>query len=204
MQILKNLFRTRKKFNGQLKQEHRDRIVPAFVHDGVQYYMFDDILRMPTSRGLHALDLYDEFNMRCTKEFLKKHCEAIAEICSAKSGKLDLMKLAILNKNLQERLTMLPVPDHIFRLAAVVFFDDTENPYMLDRKYCDDKVKRWKANETETLGFFLRTPLRDLIPFLALENVNLHTYSATMNQVNELHLKTVLSELSAKGTKADM
>lgn len=203
MEALKNLFRTRKPFKGLLKPEHRDRIVPAFVHEGIQYMMFDDILRMPTSRGLHALDLYDEFSMRCTKEFLKLHCEKVIEILS-NPKKLDMVTLATITKNLQDRLTMLPVPDHIFRLAAVVFFDDTENPYMLDRKYCDEKVARWKRNETETLGFFLSTPLKDLIPFYGLESVNLHTYSATVEMVNALHLKTILSKPLAKGTKVDM
>jgi len=182
---------------------HKDRIREAFVHNGVTYYMFDDILKMPTSRGLHALDLYDEFNMRVTKDFLIAHCNAMEKILNPGSGKLDLITMATLVKNLKERLTFLPVPDHVFRLAAVVFFDDTENPYSLDRKYCDAKVQRWKA-DPDALGFFLQTPLKDLIPFLGLDKVNLHTYSATINMVNELHLKEVLSVLSANGTKVAM
>jgi hypothetical protein len=189
--------------NFDVMPQHRDRIKLAFKHDGIEYFMFDDIMKIPTCRGLHALDLYDEFSMRCTKQFLVEHCTAIEKILNPGSGKLDLIGLATLTKNLRDRLTLLPIPDHIFRLAAVVFFDKSENPYVLDRKYCDEKVKRWKR-DPRSLSFFLSTPLSDLIPFLELQNVNLHTYIATVENVNRVHLDKVLSTSSRKDTKVDM
>lgn len=182
--------------------EHKDRIKPAFVHDGIEYFMFDDIMRMPTSRGLHALDIYDEFSMRCTRDFLVRHCDAVETILT-NPKKLDMPKLATLYKNLRERLMMLPLPDHIFRLASVVFFDKSEDPYNFSRKYANEKVERWKR-DPNALAFFLRTPLTDLIPFLDLQQVDLHTFSAVVDQVNRLHLNEVLSKSSADVTITDM
>jgi hypothetical protein len=201
MNILKKLLLRRKNF--QVLPQHKDRIKKAFVHDGIEFFMFDDITKMPTCRGLYALDIYDEFAMRCTRDFLTRHCDAIDAVLNNDKHKIDLVKLAVLYKNLKERLTLLPLPDHIFRLASVVFFDKSENPYTFDRKYADEKVVRWKR-DPDSLAFFLSTPLTDLIPFLDLQHLDLHTYSAIIHQVNQLHLDEVLSTSSMKGTKVDM
>lgn len=200
MNIFKKLLMKRKRF--EVMPQHKDRIKLAFVHDGIEYFMFDDIMKMPTSRGLHALDIYDEFSMRCTRDFLVRHCDAVETILT-NPKKMDMPKLAILYKNLRDRLMMLPLPDHIFRLASVVFFDKTEDPYNFSRKYANEKVERWKQ-DPNALAFFLRTPLTDLIPFLDLQRVDLHTFSAVVDQVNRLHLSEVLSKSSADVTITDM
>lgn len=183
-------------------RENKEKIVEAFEYQGVKYYMFDDIFTMPTVRGLQAMDFYDEFSMRCTKEFLRKYCEAIREIMS-NPKRLDLTKLATITGYLEERLNMIPVPDHIFKLASVIFFDETENPYFYDRKYAERKILKWKEDPA-VLSFFLQTPLKDLIPFLDLQQTNLSTYSDVVEMLNRLHLKEVLSALSEKGTKVAM
>jgi hypothetical protein len=164
--------------------------------------MFEDIFTVPTIRGLQALDYYDEFTMRCTKDFLVKYCEAVDQILS-NTKRLDLTRLATITGYLKERLTMIPIPGHIFKLASVIFFDDSENPYFYDRKYAEAKIERWKK-DPEMLSFFLQTPLKDLIPFLELQQTNLSTYSGIVELVNNLHLKEVLSTSSAKSTKVDM
>lgn len=182
--------------------ENVGKVKEAFVHKGTTYYMFDNIFNTPTIRGLQALDYYDEFNMRCTKEYLVKFCDAIEAILS-NTKKLEMVRLAQLTTHLRERLTMIPVPDHIYRLASVVFFDGTENPYIYDREYAAKKIERWKS-DPEMLTFFLQTPLKDLIPFLDLQATNIHTYSAVVQLINETHLKTVLSQSLERDTKVAM
>jgi len=177
-------------------------IKPAFEYKGTTYYMFEDIFSVPTIRGLQALDYYDEFNMRCTKDFLIQFLNAQEKILS-NPKKLDLIQLATLTKYLRERLEMTPVPEHIYRLASVVFFDGTENPYFFDRKYAAKKIELWKQ-DPEILAFFLRTPLQDLIPFLDLEQTDLSTYSAIIERVNQIHLNEVLEVLLQKDMKVDM
>lgn len=183
-------------------REHKEKIVEAFEYKGQKYYMFEDIFTIPSIRGLQALDYYDEFNMRCTKEFLIKYCEAVDTILS-NTKRLDLTKLATITGYLKERLTMIPVPDHIFKLASVIFFDDTENPYFYDRKYAEKKIDHWKK-DPEMINFFLRTPLKDLIPYLELQEQNLSTYSGIVKMVNDLHLKEVLSLSLVKDTRVAM
>lgn len=183
-------------------REEKGKITEAFKYNGRTYYMFDDIFTLPTIRGMQALDYYDEFAMRCTRDFLKAYCTAVDEILS-NPKKLDLTRLATITGYLKERLDMLPVPEHIYRLASVIFFDESENPYFYDRKYAEQKIEYWKK-DPEMLSFFLQTPLRDLIPFSGTQNPNSATYGGVMEMLNSLHLKEVLLASSDKNMKVVM
>src|SRR5688572_12745461 len=104
------------------------KVVEAFKLNGDTFFMFDDQLKLPSGRGLCALTIYEEFNMRTTREYLEAHTRAM-EIILSDPKKINIQTIAILNKNLQERLNLALFPDHIYKLASVVFFDKTESPY---------------------------------------------------------------------------
>lgn len=164
--------------------------------------MFEDIFQLPTIRGLQALDYYDEFSMRCTKDFLKLFVEAQKNILN-NSKKLDLVALAKLTNYLDERLNMIPVQDHIFRLASVMFFDATEDPLYFDRVYNKEKIAEWKKDPS-VLAFFLQTPLKTLIPYLQSEHLSSSVYSQVTEKINNFHLREVLFHTSKFATKTDM
>jgi hypothetical protein len=168
---LKSLFRRPFK---NLRLQDKQKIIKAFVYQGRSYFMFDDIFSIPSIRGLQALDYYEEFNMRCTKDYLIRWTESAEKILSD-NKKINLIELATLVKHLQERLKMIPVSEHIFKIASVIFFDDSENPYVFDRKYNKKKIDLWKK-DPEVLSFFLQTPLKDLIPYLDSQGASLATY----------------------------
>lgn len=199
VELLGNLFKRPFK---RIRLQDKQKLIKAFVFQGKSYYMFDDIMTMPSIRGLQALDFYEEFNMRCTKDYLLKFTQA-AETILSNNKKLDLIKLATLIKHLQERLNMIPVSDHIYKLASVIFFDESENPYTFDREYAKKKIELWKK-DPEVLSFFLQTPLRELIPYLDSQGANLVTYSGVVNELNSIHLKEVLGHISPKVTTIDM
>jgi hypothetical protein len=200
LNLLTNLFSAHRK--PKFLRDNIGKITEAFEHRGEKYYMFDDIFQLPTDRALQALDYYEEFNMRCTKSYLKGFCEACEKIIT-NPKKIDLIQLGQLVRYLQERLEMIPVPDHIYRLASVVFFDKSESPYFYDRKYAQVKIAKWKE-DPEMLAFFLRTPLKDLIPSLDSDGRNLSMYSEVVEQLNKMHHKAVLSLLSDKDMNIDM
>jgi hypothetical protein len=196
---LRSLFRQPFK---KIRVQDKQKIIKAFEYKGREYFMFEHIETIPSLRGLQALDYYEEFNMRCTKDYLTKFSEAGINILS-NNKKIDLIALATLFKHLQERLTMIPVPDHIYKLASVIFFDDSENPYRFDRSYNKKKIDLWKKDPA-VIGFFLQTPLKDLIPYLDSQKSNLQTYGGVVEELNIVHLKEVLQHLSPKVTIIDM
>lgn len=174
--------------------EGQYRVVEAFKLNGVTYYHFDDQFKLPSGRGLCALTIYEEFNMRATREYLELHCRAVEKILSDPK-KINIQAIAIINKNLQERLQLALFPDHIYKLASVVFFDKTESPYNYDYGYNAKKIERWKA-AGGTLDFFLKTPLKDLIPSLKLPETNVERYFQVANEVDRMHQQELQEILS--------
>jgi len=176
--------------------ENQYKITEAFRLDGVTYYMFDDQFKLPTGRGLCALTIYEEFNMRCTREYLELHTRAMEKLLSDPK-KINIQAIAIINKNLGERLNLAMFPDHIYKLASVVFFDKDESPYNYVYQYNAMKIEKWKA-PGGTLDFFLKTPLKDLIPSLKLPEENVQDYFQVATQIDQMHQQDLQEVFSKK------
>jgi hypothetical protein len=168
------------------------RVTEAFRVGGVSYMMFDDAFQIPSGRGMTALTFYEELAMRADRAYLEKHVRAVDLILS-NPKKIDIGTLALIHNNLKERLSLVPLPEHIYRLASVIFFDKTESPYSYDHAYGKAKIARWKR-EGATLDFFMRTPLASLIPFSGMHENNLNIFLQTTEQIAEMH-QTTLSEV---------
>lgn len=175
--------------------ENKYRVVPAFSLKGVDYYMFDDTMQVPAGRMMAALMVYNEMEMKADKRYLEMHVQAMDKILSDPK-KINLTHVVRLNMNLKERLELAVLPDFIYKLASVIFFDKTESPYSYDYDYNEKKIKAWKEDK-DTLGFFLQMPLKDLIPSWNLEQGNISMYLGVADQVakiHQLHLTDILSE----------
>lgn len=182
MPKLKNIFRRKPKSK---LLDKSIRVVEAFKHGGKTYFMFDDTFKIPTGRALCALAIYDEFRMRCTREYLELHTRAMEAILSDPK-KINVQAIAVINQNLKERLALVPFPDHVYKLASVTFFDESESPYGYDFKYNEAKITEWKR-DPNMLDFFLRTQFKDLIPHLNTLNGNAAMYFGVAEKVNNLH-----------------
>lgn len=194
MKLLKRLFK-RKLKSFVIDDNHR--VTEAFELNGITYYQFDDAFKIPTGRAMRALIVYEEFNMRCTEEYLTKHVRAM-EILMNNPKEIKVGEIALLNKNLKERLTMVPFPDYIYKLASVIYFDKNEPLMSYDTAYNQKKIESWKA-AGGVLDFFLSKPLQTLIPSLRLQGDNLLMYSQVSEEVNQLHLQDLQDILSKKG-----
>lgn len=160
-------------------------IIEAFKMGGRTFYMFDDVFNVPYERGLKSLVYYEEFRMRINKEYMTLHIEAMDKLLSDPK-KIDIGKIAILNKQLKERLELIIEPDMLYKLASVVFFDKNEKPWSYEFEYANKKIEFWKKHCTNQ-SFFLETPLVKLIPFLKLSETNLNTYSTVVEMMNQHH-----------------
>lgn len=187
----KNIFR--RKVKSKLLDKNI-RVVEAFKHNGKTYFMFDDNFKIPTGRALCALAIYEELRMRCTREYMELHVRAMESILSDPK-KINVQAIAVINQNLKERLALVPFPDHIYKLASVTFFDETESPYGYDFKYNEAKINEWKR-DPEMLDFFLRTQFKDLIPHLNTLNGSAGMYFGVAEKVNNMHQQYLQDQLS--------
>ena len=157
----------------------------AFRSGGVDYYTYADIFSLPYERGLMALSVYSELDMRCSREYLLKHVEVVEDIL--RQNEINIYKLNELNEQMKQRLNMLTDIDLMYKLASVVYFDKNENPARYEQVYAEKKIARWK-NDNSVSDFFLQKPLMELIPFLQNADIDLDMYSELNQKLNELHL----------------
>lgn len=180
--LLQRIFRprfTKKLIDGKYK------ITKSFSFQGVDYFHFEDQMKVPAGRQLAALSLYAEMEMCCDKEYLQLHSRAMAKILS-NPKKVNLHAIVQLNANLEERMELVPLPDYILRLASVLFFDLNESLYSYDLAYNKKKVARWKKHP-DVLRFFLSTPLPELIPSLKTVIENSILYSPLTQKIESVH-----------------
>lgn len=188
------MFRSRK-LKIRHNQEKQFKLILAFEQGGKKYYQFENAFEMSTGRGLQALTIYEEFRMRVDREYLEKHIKAI-EILLNDPKAIKIGKIAEIHGNLRERLNLAPYPDHIYKLASVMFFDESESPYTYDWAYNQKKIAAWRADE-DMLPFLVTVPLKNLIPFTDTAKENLKTFFTVAEVVNRIHQETISAALSS-------
>lgn len=189
MSILKRIFQGRKprdifpKYNYVIKE--------AFTFDGVKYYMFDDAHNIPCERALKQSTFYMEMSSRVDKEYLTLHIQEMEkEFSKANEGKKpDLYRMKMMNDFLKARMEIIDT-DLMYKLASIVYFDESEDPGTYDTKYNMEKIEKWKAS-SNLHDFFSSAPLYRLMPFLKELDVNLDTYSTGAAQIKEQMLQNI-------------
>lgn len=177
----KNIF---KKSVKQIFPNTETIIEEAFKIDGITYYRFADLNNLPYKRGLMAYAVYNELDMRCTREYLVLHADAIDNILS--KPEINIFDIKRLNDQMMQRLQLTTDVDLMYKLASVAYFDKNENPESYDQAYCEKKIAQWKKNTTVE-AFFLSKPLMELLPFLNNVGDDLNTYSELNRELNEIH-----------------
>lgn len=175
--------------------DNKYKIILAFERDGKKYFQFENAFEMSTGRGLQALTIFEEFGMRCTRDYLEKHIKAVDILLN--SQKIQLSVIAELNANLRDRLNLAADSGMIYKLASVLFFDETESPYAYDGAYNAKKIAAWRA-DPEMLPFLVSVPLKTLLPFTDTAKENIKTYLTVADAMNEMHngrISDVLSRL---------
>lgn len=175
-------------------------IVPAFISDGVQYYMMKDIFNSFAGRALDAMAIYEKWSLRSTPDFMKGWLTALENTVNA--NPIKITDIAELIKVMKERLDFaLPTEGLIWELAAVAFFDKNESPYRYDPEYAKEKIGRWKK-DIGLPDFFFRCPLRDIVSLPDLSEDGFKAYLTAIQAVDIKHIETVLSRLSSQQQRA--
>ena len=184
----------KKKFRPYLV-DGKYKIVQAFDHNGTKYLMFENPVEVPTARMLAAQGIYVEMEMRCDREYLELNCKAVDKILNENKKGINVTYLAQLNQNLRERLNLMPLPDFVFKLASVIFFDETESPVSYDWAYNEKKIAKWKK-DPELLDFFLSRLATELIPSLRSVGKDSHMYFQVAEKIDKIHRDNLTKALS--------
>lgn len=177
-------------------------IIPAFTWEGKDYYMHKDPLNTLAGRGMSALVYMEEMMMRCDTAFLLDYVKAMEKCLSNPKG-INITDIVKLNVALKERTELLvALPQQVLKYASVVFFTKEESPYRYDFKAGLEKMRMWEQ-AGDMYDFFLQTPLKDLIPSLALPDTNSKAYLQVVQKIDDMHFKLVRDILSGQTSKQD-
>lgn len=161
-------------------------IEPAFISGGVQYYRLKDYFNTFSLRGLMALQVYEEWNMRMTRDQLLEFINKFEKIIN-NPKQINMGEIARMVGNMKERLELvMPTSEIVYKFASVAFFDKNESPYAYDPEYCKAKIKRWKE-AADISDFFIVTRLRDMIPLPELSEEDLQLCLSIVDQLAQVH-----------------
>ena len=166
------------------EQKEKYRIEYAFTCGGTKYYRYADITNLPYERGMMALSVYSEVEMRCSRDFLIHYANTIDKLLHEQ--KIDIYSIKSLNDILKQRLMMPADTDLLYKLASICFFDKTENPHVYEPDYAEKKIAKWRKDKG-VHDFFTQKPLLELMPFLANVDTDLDTYSRLNDELNRIH-----------------
>lgn len=184
-QLIRDLVETiRIEKDKRRKQADEHRTIYAFTSGGRKYYQYEDITNLPFERGRAALACFNEIEMRCTRQFLLQWTKAMDDVLHAKT--IDIFRINELNGVLKDRLSLTADLDLCYRLAAIVYFDDTEKPERYEPEYAEKKIARWKR-DMDVESFFLQKPLKELMPFLTNAVGDFNAFFQLNQELNQLH-----------------
>lgn len=196
-------FFTRKKEVKKWNLEEGHVIVPAFVDRGVQYYEIKDLFNTFSNRGLMALQVYEEWDMRLKKEDLLDFILAFEKILNTPK-ELNVMNLVKVVSMLKERVTFpIATKDIYLKFASVRYFDENESPYTYDPAYNEKKIERWSEASSEVEPFFLLQRLGDMLPMPKLSKDDLPNYLAMVQKVSDYQLSIIQQLNSPPPTNGD-
>jgi hypothetical protein len=178
-------------------------IVPAFMDRGVQYYEIKDVFNTFSNRGLMALQVYEEWDMRLKKEDLLDFILAFEKILNTPK-ELNVMNLVKVVSMLKERVNFpIATEDIYYKFASVRYFDEHESPYTYDPEYNKIKIARWKEASSEVDAFFISSRLVDMLPLPKLSKEDLPSYLAMVQKVSDYQLGIIRDLNSPQQTSGD-
>lgn len=131
-------------------------IEEAFEAGGVKYYCFKADSEVRYGRYIVLQAFLQEYHLRVDLDTLRANIKKIKgwlnPPVNKDGGTLQLGKALELLEIMEQRANIAFEPDTVYRLASVLYFDDSEVLSGYDKKYNEEKIERWK--ETEVVDFF--------------------------------------------------
>lgn len=152
----------------------------AFTCGGRRFYRFKEEYRMATGRYKYYYSTLRELEMKLSLKDLQRYLDAFKLVLNGGSKKkIELTDLHKLVLNMESRLTLAFDTATIRKLAAVAYFDETEDITSYDQKYGKEKIKLWKDNNV--YDFFLTKPIGELFN---LKNISVDSLQEDLKEMD--------------------
>jgi hypothetical protein len=167
-------------------QDFEDKTEWAFKLNGTQFHRFKKETSMPFGRYMYLQTFLYEQNLRIDVKMLNAYMEKLTKVLNGNKGVIELGKAFQVIGQIQSRCELAFEVDTTYRLASVLYFDDTEDLYSYDKAYNDQKIAAWK--EAKAVDFFYMMPMSEFLNLNDLSPADLVSYMDVQ--------KTILEELT--------
>lgn len=142
--------------------DYAPMVEEAFTCAGKRFYRFKEEYRMSTGRYKYYYSTLRELELKLSLKNLQEYVDAFKLVLEGGSKRKtislnDLNKLVI---NLESRIRLAFDTTTVKRLAAVAYFDETEDLTTYIDKYGEQKIKLWEDHNV--YDFFLTKPIGEL------------------------------------------
>jgi hypothetical protein len=193
---LKGLFETKeKRANPPFNIHHPDvahNVELAFEAGGRKFYRFTEDYKVPVGRWKFLEAYIGEADIRMSLKDLNAYCEELVKELNGPSGQIRISHLLKVVWTIQSRCKLAFSPETIERLAAAVYFDETEDLSGLDMDYVESKIKFWRKHNS--VAFFLTRPISDLFGLNGFSETNFPIYLRQIQQAEDLIANLILDQ----------
>jgi hypothetical protein len=146
-----------------------------FIVNGKQYYRFVKETNMKWGRYMYLQTFLHEQGLRLDTELLGGYMNLMEKALNGSINKgIELGQCFKIIGQIRSRLELAFEAETTYRLASVIYFDDTEDLYGYDKSYNDKKIAAWK--EAKCVDFFYTRPMSELLGLSDLSPQDLVTY----------------------------
>lgn len=135
-------------------------------------------------------NILQEVNLRMDRERLLMYIERIISELDGTRSVINVGNALAFLGHMKTMGQMAFEPDTVYRLASVLFFDDTEDLRTWDKKYNEKKIAGWR--EDGTLDFFYNKPFKELIGLKDISETDLKLYLERAQELTDAY-KSVLN-----------
>lgn len=168
--------------------DYAPMVEEAFVCGTKRFYRFKEEYRMSTGRYKYYYAALREVDLRASLETLTNYVNALeSALNGGKKGTINLGGLWEILINLKNRLKLAFEPAGVKNLAAIAYFDETEDLTTFDAEYGKKKIKLWEDHNIH--DFFLTKPIGEL---LNLSGTSIESLQDYLNQA-----EMILEELNS-------
>lgn len=163
--------------------DYAHQVEEAFTCGGKRFYRFKDEFRMSTGRYKYYYSTLRELDLKISIKDLEKFIEVFEGILNGGSKKKevkmgDLWKMLF---NLKSRVALAFDISTVKRLAAVAYFDETEDLTTFSEEYGDEKIALWEKHNVE--DFFLTRLIGELC---GLKNISIESLEQLLKEMAEI------------------
>jgi hypothetical protein len=166
----------------------------VFTCAGKRYYRFKNEYEMPTGRYKYYFSVLREIEMRLSIDTLREFIKGFKAVLNGgKKKSIDLTDLHKLVINMESRTELEFDTRTVRKLAAIQYFDETEDLTSYNEKHGEQKLKVWL--EHNMTDFFLTRHIGELLHVKDISVESLQERLTEMDQVLtdlDFDLQTVL------------